>query len=47
VIVDRRGPVLVVTLNRPKRRNAINGPMLDTLGAALGSADRDASVRAV
>jgi enoyl-CoA hydratase/carnithine racemase len=47
VIVERRGPVLVVTLNRPKRRNAINGPMLDALGAALGSADRDASVRAV
>lgn len=47
VLVERRGPALVLTLNRPERRNAISGPMLDALGRALRSADEDASVRAV
>jgi enoyl-CoA hydratase/carnithine racemase len=47
LIVERSGPVVVVTLNRPERRNAISGPMLDGLGTALSDAERDSSVRAV
>lgn len=47
VLVEREGPVAVVTLNRPERGNAINGALLVALRAALAELDDDAGVRAI
>jgi enoyl-CoA hydratase/carnithine racemase len=47
VLTERQGDVAVLTLNRPERLNAISGPMLRQLSAALVEADRDPSVRCV
>jgi enoyl-CoA hydratase len=41
------GAVRVLTLNRPRARNALNRGLIRALYAALNSADDDASVRAV
>jgi len=41
LLVERTGGVMVITLNRPAQMNAITGPMLDELTAALLEADRD------
>jgi enoyl-CoA hydratase len=42
-----RGPVRLLTLNRPEARNALSNQLFEALYAALGDADEDASVRAV
>jgi enoyl-CoA hydratase/carnithine racemase len=47
VLVEREGPVALVTLNRPERLNAISGPMLAQLSQELVALDRDPDVRAV
>lgn len=47
VLVERRGPVLVLTLNRPERLNAWTNAMEDEYFAALLEADADPEVRAV
>ena len=39
--------VLTVTLNRPDKKNALNGAMVEALHAALDRADFDAGVRVV
>lgn len=45
VLVDRRGPALTITLNRPRRLNAINDPLVEALTSALDeAADADARV---
>jgi enoyl-CoA hydratase len=41
VLTQRRGNVLVVTLNRPEARNAVNGALARGLGAALDALDAD------
>jgi enoyl-CoA hydratase len=41
VLTDRRGAVLVVTLNRPDQRNAINAAMAQGIAAALDQLDAD------
>jgi enoyl-CoA hydratase/carnithine racemase len=41
------GGVLVLTLNRPERRNAIDAELRDALAAALDGAATDSAVRAV
>lgn len=41
------GPLAVLTLNRPDKLNAINGPMIGELGQALDLAEADMNVRAV
>jgi len=41
------GPVVVLTLNRPERRNALGSALIDQLSAALAHADLDHGVRAV
>lgn len=43
----RRGDVLVLTLNRPERLNAMTAPMVTALLAALAAAEADEGVRAV
>src|SRR4051794_11662430 len=41
------GPVAVLTLNRPERRNALGSALIDQLSEALSRADVDPGVRAV
>ena len=47
VLVERRGNVLVITINRPEARNAINAPVSIGVGDALQEAQHDPDVRAV
>ncbi len=47
VLVERDEQVLLVILNRPEARNAINGPVTLGLGTALEQAESDPDVRAV
>ncbi|MDQ3146763.1 MAG: enoyl-CoA hydratase-related protein [Actinomycetota bacterium] len=47
LLTDRDGPVAILTLHRPDRLNAISGPMLAGLSAALVEADRDPEVRCI
>jgi enoyl-CoA hydratase len=42
ILIERRGRLLVVTLNRPDALNAVNLDLHDELPEALGFADRDA-----
>jgi enoyl-CoA hydratase len=44
-LVDKRGPVLIVTMNRPEARNALSGPMLAGLTAAWDRVDTDPEIR--
>jgi 2-(1,2-epoxy-1,2-dihydrophenyl)acetyl-CoA isomerase len=47
VVVERDGPVVVLTLNRPERLNAFTGDMTTRLSAAFADADADVSCRVV
>lgn len=47
VITERRGPVLLLTLNRPDRLNAWTGELEDEYFARLDEAEADPDVRAV
>src|SRR3954447_2503069 len=44
-LVDKRGHVLVVTMNRPEARNALSGPMLAGMSAAWDRVDSDPDIR--
>ena len=45
VLTERRGNVLVITLNRPKVRNAVNAALADGVGSALDELDSDDELR--
>jgi enoyl-CoA hydratase len=47
VLCDIRGPVAVVTLNRPARRNALSAALLASLRATLAELSADGGVRAI
>ncbi len=47
VLVEDRGSVRIVTLNRPEKRNAIDIPMRLELADAIMAADHDSALRAV
>jgi enoyl-CoA hydratase len=47
VLVDRDGPVGIVTLNRPRVLNALSPALIAELGHALAGFDADPEVRAV
>lgn len=47
LLVDRDGPVVTVTLNRPSTKNALNTELVTALGATLPDVVRDRTVRAV
>jgi enoyl-CoA hydratase/carnithine racemase len=47
VITEDHGPVRHVVLNRPEKRNALNGELCQALGAAFRAAADDAAVRVV
>ncbi len=46
VLFEQRGPVAVVTLNRPASMNAVNADLSELLGAAVDRIDRDPEIRA-
>jgi crotonobetainyl-CoA hydratase len=46
-LVDRRGNVVVITINRPEARNAVNSAVSIAVGDALAQANDDPEVRAV
>ena len=45
LLIEQRGHVLVVTMNRPEVRNALSGPMLALLRKAWDLADGDPGIR--
>ncbi len=45
-LVERRGHVLVVTMNRPHARNALSGPMMARMKEAWDEVDQDPEIRA-
>ena len=47
LLVDVAGGVMTLTINRPDKRNAIDGAVLDGLEAGLQQARRDGDVRVV
>ncbi len=47
ILVERRGPVAVVTLNRPEKLNAMSFAMKTKLSQALRVLDADPAVRAI
>ncbi|MDT5014905.1 MAG: crotonobetainyl-CoA hydratase, partial [Mycobacterium sp.] len=46
-LTERRGNVLIITLNRPEARNAVNSAVSIAVGEALQEAQDDPDVRAV
>jgi crotonobetainyl-CoA hydratase len=46
-LVERRGHTMILTINRPEVRNAVNAEVVSIIGAALEEADTDNSVWAV
>lgn len=47
LLVEQKGHILTVTLNRPDRLNAISGPMLNALSKTLQEANIDPDVRVI
>ena len=45
--VDRSGPVLTLTLDRPGKRNALSGDLVDALRVEVDAAGRDDGVRVI
>src|SRR5216684_5555443 len=44
-LIERRGHVLIVTMNRPEARNALSGPMLALMREAWDQTDADPGIR--
>ena len=47
ILVETRGRVGLVTLNRPRQLNALNDALMDALGEALLAFDADAGIGAI
>jgi enoyl-CoA hydratase/carnithine racemase len=47
LLIERDGPVTVLTLNRPRTRNAVDQALLEALGKGLRAAAEDPEARAV
>ncbi|SME93941.1 short chain enoyl-CoA hydratase [Tistlia consotensis] len=47
ILVERKGAVGVVTLNRPKALNALCTPLIDELGQALAELEADEAIRCI
>jgi crotonobetainyl-CoA hydratase len=46
-LTERRGNVLIITLNRPEARNAVNSAVSTAVGDAMAQAQQDPDVRVV
>jgi enoyl-CoA hydratase len=44
-LIEQRGPILIVTMNRPRVRNALSPEMLAIMREAWDRVDRDAEIR--
>src|SRR6266516_4326604 len=44
-LIERRGHVLIVTMNRPEARNALSGPMMAVMREAWDQVDTDPGIR--
>src|ERR1700731_4202437 len=44
-LIERRGHVLIVTMNRPEARNALSGPMMALMRQAWDQTDSDPEIR--
>jgi enoyl-CoA hydratase len=44
-LIERRGHVLIVTMNRPQARNALSGPMMALMREAWDQTDADPDIR--
>jgi enoyl-CoA hydratase len=44
-LIERRGHVLIVTMNRPAVRNALSGPMMELMRQAWDTVDDDPGIR--
>jgi enoyl-CoA hydratase len=47
IIIETRGKVGLITLNRPKALNALNDALMDELGAALNAFEADENIGAI
>src|SRR5688572_24572610 len=47
VIVTREDSIATVQLNRPEALNALSGPLMDELAAALEDLDNDEAIRCI
>lgn len=45
ISIERRGPLLLVGINRPQKRNAFNVAMFEAIGRAWGELERDDELR--
>lgn len=47
VLTQRRGHVLLITINRPQARNSVNRGVAEAIGEALDTAEKDPIVRVI
>jgi len=47
LLIETNGPIRLLTLNRPEKRNALNGTLISALKTALRDADEDEDLRAI
>src|SRR3546814_18346309 len=47
ILTERRGHLLIVTINRPEARNAVNAAVHTGIGTALEEAENDPEIRVV
>jgi len=45
LLIERRGHVLIVTMNRPQARNALSGQMMTLMRQAWDEVDADPQIR--
>lgn len=47
VVTERRDAVLVIRINRPEKRNALNGAVMAGIGKGIAEADSGADIRSI
>lgn len=47
LIQNKQNSILILSLNRPEKRNALNDDLIDSLKSALREADKDEDLRAI
>jgi enoyl-CoA hydratase len=47
ILLEKRAPIAVITLNRPRQLNALNGELLADLAAAIEDCAADAAIRVI
>ncbi len=47
ILYKKEGPIVTITLNRPDKLNALNDPLMHSLGDAFGEIENDKDIRVV